>query len=299
MQASLVAADAFIQPGQPFTVALHFVHDPHWHTYWLNPGTGLATTLTWKLPPGFAASDIQWPAPKVLIDHTGTVVGNGYEDELFLPVTITPPADLKPGATVELNASADWLMCEDVCMPGSADVKLSLPVSADTPKPDATWGAKIRATVAGLPRTDATWIVTATRDSKNVMLVVTPTGSAASASGGPKDLHFFSDDGLVAYELPQAVKDHGQRGFILTLPVSSDAPKDATLLHGVLTSDDGWLADGTLRGLRVDVPFSGASGPPVSGQHPALTFLRVQHATGRLPADSRARCSSLSSADSS
>ncbi len=264
VQASLVAADASIQPGKPFTVALRFVHDPHWHTYWLNPGTGLATSLTWKLPPGFTAGDIQWPAPNVLKDHTGSIVGNGYEGELFLPVTITPPADLKPGSTVELSASAEWLMCEEVCMPGSADVKLSLPVSAGAPTPDPKWGAKIRAMVAGLPRADATWIVTATRDSKNVMLVVTPTGSAAGPAGGPRDLHFFADDNLVAYELPQDVKDHGQRGFILTLPVSPDAPKDATLLHGVLTSENGWLADGTLRGLRVDLPFSGASGPPAA-----------------------------------
>src|SRR5882724_937498 len=65
VQASLVAAAGSIQPGQPFTVALHFVHDPHWHTYWVNPGTGLATSLTWKLPPGFTASDLQWPAPSV------------------------------------------------------------------------------------------------------------------------------------------------------------------------------------------------------------------------------------------
>ena len=89
----LVAASASIQPGKPFTVALRFVHDPHWHTYWTNPGTGLATSLTWTLPPGFTASDIQWPAPHVLTDHTGTVIGNGSEGDLFLPVTITPPAD--------------------------------------------------------------------------------------------------------------------------------------------------------------------------------------------------------------
>src|SRR5882672_7826679 len=40
VQASLVAADASVKPGQPITVALRFVHDPHWHTYWIQPGTG-------------------------------------------------------------------------------------------------------------------------------------------------------------------------------------------------------------------------------------------------------------------
>src|SRR4051812_1086989 len=68
VQASLVAADASVQPGKPVTVALRFVHDPHWHTYWLNPGTGLATSLTWTLPAGWKAGEIQWPAPVVLKD---------------------------------------------------------------------------------------------------------------------------------------------------------------------------------------------------------------------------------------
>src|ERR1035437_4137449 len=202
VQASLVAAEASLQPGKPFTVALRFLHEPHWHTYWLNPGTGLPTSLTWTLPPGFKAGEIQWPAPVVLKDHTGTVIGNGYEGELFLPVTITPPADLKPGTTVELTAAAEWLMCEEICVPGKATVKLSLPISADAPQPDAMWGEKVRATVAGLPRADSGWLVSAFRNAKNVRLMVSP-GFAERRIHEPKDLHFFSDDGLVAYDLPQ------------------------------------------------------------------------------------------------
>src|SRR5208337_1646491 len=72
--ASLVAANASIRPGTPFTVALRLVHQPHWHTYWVNPGTGLPTTLRWALPPGWKAGDIQWPAPMVLLDSRGNIV---------------------------------------------------------------------------------------------------------------------------------------------------------------------------------------------------------------------------------
>jgi thiol:disulfide interchange protein/DsbC/DsbD-like thiol-disulfide interchange protein len=249
VQASLVAADATIQPGKTFTVALRFVHDPHWHTYWLNPGTGLPTTLTWTLPPGFTAGEIQWPAPSVLKDRTGTVIGNGYEGELFLPVTLTAPADLQPGATIELKALADWLMCEEVCMPGKADLRLSLAVAADAPRPEAKWSEKVRATLAALPRSDAAWEIIATRDAKTVTLSVTPT-----AAGGqkPRSLHFFSADGLVAYEQQQRVTDNGKGGFTLALPIAADGPKDATKLVGVLTSENGWRPDGMLRGLQVD-----------------------------------------------
>ena len=43
VKASLVAAETAIVPGKPVQVALRLVHQPHWHTYWINPGTGLVT----------------------------------------------------------------------------------------------------------------------------------------------------------------------------------------------------------------------------------------------------------------
>ena len=91
VEASLVSSDASVQPGVPFAVAVHFVHKPHWHTYWVNPGTGLPTTLKWNLPVGWTAGDIQWPAPSLLLDTRGNVIGNGYDGDLLLPVRLTPP----------------------------------------------------------------------------------------------------------------------------------------------------------------------------------------------------------------
>ena len=262
VQASLVAADTSVQPGQPLTVALRLVHDAHWHTYWLNPGTGLPTVLKWNLPAGWTAGAIQWPAPLVLKDKAGNTVGNGYEGELFLPVTLTPPASLAPGTTVELKAAADWLMCEEICVPGSANVALSLPVSAEAPKPDTTFGEKIRATVAGLPRADAAWKATATRSAKTITLHVSPTapGVAPATASAPK-LHFFSDDGVIAFDEPQTAQPDGHGGFTVTLPLATDGPKDAKQLLGVLTTSTSWSSGATLRGLRVDTPFVAAAPP--------------------------------------
>ncbi|HVU25653.1 MAG TPA: protein-disulfide reductase DsbD domain-containing protein [Opitutus sp.] len=265
VKASLVSAVASVQPGHPFTVALRLQHEPHWHTYWLNPGTGLATELKWQLPPGWTAGPIQWPAPVILRDHTGTVVGNGYEGDTLLPVTITPAAGAAPGASAVLKADAEWLMCSDVCIPGNADVSLSLPVSSAAPTPDPAWSAKIRAVVTQLPRPLSEWRVTASRDSKSVTLTVQPVAPPASGQpadsanntrGHPSDLHFFSDDNLVAYELPQTVVPTDAGGFVLTLPISPDGPQDAKTLHGVVTSESGWQPDGTLRGLRIDAAFT-------------------------------------------
>lgn len=262
VSASLVAAETSIQPGRPFTVALRLVHEEHWHTYWLNPGTGLATTLNWKLPEGFKAGEIQWPAPIVLKDHTNTVVGNGYEGETFLLVTITPPASLKVGDKVELKAAAEWLMCKDICVPGKADVALTLPIAAETPKADADWGQKIHDTAANLPRALPDWKVTARRDAKNLTVTLTPSNSSTAA---PRDLHVFADDNLVAYELPQTSKSENG-SFVVTAPISADGPENPTHFHGVVTSSAGWNGNAGLRGLRVDVPLESGK---VSGESAA------------------------------
>jgi thiol:disulfide interchange protein/DsbC/DsbD-like thiol-disulfide interchange protein len=257
VQASLVSSEAAVQPGRPFTVALRLVHQPEWHTYWVNPGTGLPTSLKWTLPPGWTAGEIQWPAPEVLKDVTGAVAGNGYQGDLLLPITLTPPADAAPGP-VEIKAAAEWLMCRDVCKPGKAALQLPLQVAASPAQPDAAWAAKIGAVLATLPRPVAGWTVTASRDAKNVILAVSRDASAPPAPA-PTALHFFADDDLVAFDQPQTIQDDGKGGYVLTLPIAIDAPPKATKLLGVLTSDSGWLPDHTLRGLRVDLPFSPAA----------------------------------------
>jgi len=253
VKATLVSSVTSVQPGQPFNVALRLEHSGHWHTYWINPGTGLATTLDWALPAGFTATDILWPTPKALKDAGGNIIGNGYEGDTYLPVTITPPADLAPGTTVTLKVYAEWLMCEDTCIPGEANLQLTLPVSAEPPAAHPTFGSRVAAVVAALPRADPAWTVNATRAGSTIVLTVTPSEPVAHT---PTGLHFFADDNLVGYDLPQTVEPDGKGGFVLTLKVSPDGPADATALVGLLKTNNGWLADGTLPALRVDVPFT-------------------------------------------
>lgn len=261
VQASLVAADTAIQPGRDITVALRLVHDPKWHTYWINPGTGLPTTIEWTLPPGWKAGEILWPAPTVIRDHTGMIVGQGYDGDILLPVVLTPPATLEPGTRVTLKARADWLMCADICIPGGADLSLELPIAAEAGEPDRTWGAKIRATMAALPRNDQQWRATATRTGKTITLNVKPVGQVTHA---PTDLWFFSQDSVVAYDQPQKVTSDAN-GFTIALAVAPEAPADASRLVGVLSAKNGWSADGKLPGLRVDVPLAkGAAAQPAA-----------------------------------
>ena len=262
VKATLVAADASVQPGKPITVALRLVHNPHWHTYWVFPGTGLATSIEWQLPPGWQAGPIQWPAPRVLRDSKNNIVGNGYEGETFLPMTLTPPANLKAGDKVELKADANWLMCADVCIPGGAKLSLSLPVSTDAPQPDSQWGEKIRATLAGLPREASDWKFTATRDGRTIVLNVAP--STSGAAHVPKDVRYFSEDGLTVFDAPQSVAPDGRGGLQIKLAMAEDGPGEAKQLLGVITSENGWGPSQNLRGLKVAASLTAGSSTPAT-----------------------------------
>jgi thiol:disulfide interchange protein DsbD len=250
VQAELVPATTSIQPGRPFEVALRLTHDPHWHTYWINPGTGYPTTIKWTLPPGWQAGEIRWPVPHLLADAAGNITGIGYESEVFLLVTLTPPAGLPAGEKITLKAAVAWLMCQEVCMPGEAALDLTLPVDNGTPAPDPDWGAKLAAAGKNLPQAPDGWQFAATRTAKEVTLTVRPPEGTTFAPG---DFHFFADDGLIAYDRPQPAS--AQDGaFVLTLPVDDAGPKDATRLSGVLA-----LSKGGGTGIRVEVPFGDAA----------------------------------------
>src|SRR5215510_4261984 len=124
----LLADTNAIVPGKPFTVGLLLRMAPGWHTYWKFSGdAGLPTELKWKLPPGWKIGDIQWPIPLKTIDP-GDIETYGYENEVLLMQEITPPQKLD-NSTVTLSAEANWLVCEKICIPGSATLQLELPVS--------------------------------------------------------------------------------------------------------------------------------------------------------------------------
>jgi thiol:disulfide interchange protein DsbD len=141
---------AAIAPGERFTVVLRETMREGWHTYWINPGdSGEPTSLTWRLPEGFQAGEIQWPAPEAI--PFAMLVNYGYSHEVLLPIEITAPADARVGSTVTLSADAYWLACADVCVPEEGAVNLTLPIEArgrDNPE----WAARIGEAVAALPR---------------------------------------------------------------------------------------------------------------------------------------------------
>ncbi|TVR51196.1 MAG: hypothetical protein EA425_07660 [Puniceicoccaceae bacterium] len=254
VRASLVAAELSIQPGQPVQVALRLDHDPHWHTYWIEAGTGYPTSITWTLPEGWTASDILWPTPSVVRDTNGAITGNGYEKVAYLPVILTPPADLAPGASVTLRAYAEWLMCKEVCIPGEANLSLTLPVRAEAPTTDPRHDADVNRAFAQLPRELPHLSAEAARDGDTIVLHI--AGADGSSIHLPNELWFFASDALVQFDRPQSERSRDGTSVTLALPVAEAYFGDGERLVGVLRTAGSWTTEGEpLPGLAIDVPL--------------------------------------------
>ncbi|MBA4137228.1 MAG: hypothetical protein C0518_07920 [Opitutus sp.] len=247
----LVSADASIQPGRPFWVAVKMNHDEHWHSYWINAGTGYPTSINWTLPAGFTAGPIVWPAPHAVKDTAGTVTGNGYEGQTFLFTQITPPADLAAGTNVTLKAAVEWLMCKDSCMPGDAELTLTRPVSAEKPGPDMSIARLFNNAFGDLPKQTKDWAFTAQRAGNKVTLRIAPRESGSYDLG---ELHYFDENAVVDYAAPQTVTKDGNI-FVLEMALSSeDAAANAPGLKGLLVASKGFSGLGPKAAI-IDEPF--------------------------------------------
>jgi thiol:disulfide interchange protein/DsbC/DsbD-like thiol-disulfide interchange protein len=128
VQSSLLSSRSAVVPGETFTVGVLLQMAPGWHTYWLYPGdAGMDTRMTWSLPPGFQSGPIEWPLPLRLVEP-GDLYVYAYKGQVLLLTQLTAPADLS-AESVTLAVSVDWLVCEDLCIPGSANLELTLPVA--------------------------------------------------------------------------------------------------------------------------------------------------------------------------
>jgi thiol:disulfide interchange protein/DsbC/DsbD-like thiol-disulfide interchange protein len=264
VEAELVPERSALVPGQTNTVALRLKIRDRWHTYWQNPGdSGLPTTLDWKLPAGVTAGAIQWPPPKAL--PAGPLVNYGYEGEVFHLVDLAVPASLPQGQAATLRARADWLVCEDVCIPEGADLTLVLPVEQKA-EPHPRWSAAIKTTRDALPKPLAGWQAQAIGEGQKVKLVLTPT----AAAGEPGALRFFPFvEGAIEPSGAQTLSRDGDRR-VLTLPVAHQLAPGFTRVAGVITSAGGI---GGAKAATIDVAMSGSvvAGPkPLDTPAPKL-----------------------------
>ena len=170
----LVSEVRSLVPGATVWVGVRQRIAPGWHTYWVNPGdSGEPMSIEWQLPPGFGAGSIAWPHPHRI--PIGPAMSFGYTDEVVLPIPITAPAALTPGASVTLRGQATWLVCEKICIPEEAPLSLTLAVGASEPDPD---GAALLARARREVPVPSPWPVSFATTRDTVTFTVPATGLA-------------------------------------------------------------------------------------------------------------------------
>ena len=123
-EAELLAASEGYSPGTPMQLGIQLKLDSGWHTYWMNPGeSGTTISIDWVLPENWVAGKVLHPVPVRFL--TGELAGFGYEKEVVMPVSLTPPTNANGKVTIQANVS--WLTCDDSsCMPGQATLTMEL-----------------------------------------------------------------------------------------------------------------------------------------------------------------------------
>ena len=152
----LIAENKWIAIGHPFYLGLHFQLERGWHIYWVNPGdSGEPPRVTWKLPAGLNPGVIEWPAPRRL--GTSSIVDFGYEDAVTLIVPVRAELSLAAQPLARLGAEIKVLVCREICIPGKAQLSLTLSIKSRPPAPDARTRELFAGARKDLPQPAPNW----------------------------------------------------------------------------------------------------------------------------------------------
>ncbi|MEM1058733.1 MAG: protein-disulfide reductase DsbD domain-containing protein [Verrucomicrobiota bacterium] len=267
VQVRLLAENREIAPGEEFVVGLEFTMDPHWHIYWRNPGdSGLAPQIDWELPEGFQVGELMWPVPE-RIEMSGLVT-YGYENRAILLAEVTPPASLSAGENVQLAAKIDWLVCKDICLPGSGEVALEMPVVAGKPTLDPAAKDLFTAARQSLPATQSDWNVSA-RPGPEGQAVLVFERKEGREPAAPEGVYFFAQQpGVINPNAPQPLTEGPEGVFQLSLTRDPVTDKIESL-PGILVTSTSWVADAAgSKNWAINPKMEAADGAETSGAGP-------------------------------
>ena len=101
----------------------------------------------------------------------GDILDHVYEGQVTVILPVKVPATARAGTSISLSAKITYLVCEDVCLPGTAEVQLTLAVVESTevkPSEDARLFTAARGSIPKPPPQDGTVI---TRWEADVLIV--------------------------------------------------------------------------------------------------------------------------------
>jgi thiol:disulfide interchange protein DsbD len=197
-------------------------------------------------------------------------------------VQITAPKDLQAGAPIDLSAKASWLVCSDVCIPETADLKLQLPASAQAGGIDAKDAALFTEARSELPSPQLAATSARVEGDQLIISLGKEWGATLSQI---KSLAFFPyDEGSIEYAAPQNLTRSGD-ALQLAMKIGYQPPKPGTI-RGVLVATEQNGADTTAVPIEIAAAWSGAgllaksaatvaSGAPAEHSLPVLVLFAL------------------------
>lgn len=134
-QVKLIPERTHIKAGEEIRIATEINLAKDWHVYWINPGdSGVPVSITWEKPKDIEIGEINWPVPDKISYEV--LLNYGYYDTATLLQTLKAPANL-PEGPISLIAKVDLLVCNEICIPESSTIELTLNDPAAPPKDNA------------------------------------------------------------------------------------------------------------------------------------------------------------------
>ncbi|MFY7818866.1 MAG: protein-disulfide reductase DsbD domain-containing protein [Akkermansiaceae bacterium] len=254
LHVTMISELSQIRAGETFWVGFHLQHPAGHHSYWKHPGVvGVATRISWKLPQGFHAGEIVWPAPEKVMMSIHPA--QGYRGNVLLMVPITAPPAL-PAGEITLSAELDWMCCAQSCHPAHR-VPFSLNLSTGNQTIIHAGNQRLfEENRKRVPQVNDQWDARAIIDATQITLMVKPMAGNLRRIEELGELWFFSADGAVHSAAGQQKTVTADGTLQLRMTRYEFGPRDPQRLLGVLRAEKGWQVDGTLPFIEISAPVS-------------------------------------------
>ncbi len=141
----LIAATQTTGDARILKLGLHFKLKPGWKVYWRSPGdAGFPPMPDWSPSQNLKTAVVHWPAPS-RFEVLG-LQSLGYTDEVVLPLTVELMDPAKP---LRMAGEVNYLTCQEICIPYTAKLALTLPQGPVQPSPFAHLIGRFQANVPG------------------------------------------------------------------------------------------------------------------------------------------------------
>ncbi len=271
----LISEQTAIVPGETFWVGIDMDVREGWYVYYRNPAdSGMPLTVEWTHEKEFNISDIKWPYPQWK-DVPGGLTSYAYSDSKLYMREATPPEDLEPGEQTTLHVSADWLICEKVCIPENADLELTLDV-AEKPTFDEENLALFSKMREKLPADLNYWESFAEVEGDTITLKLTT--DAFDVPQYENVIYFANEKGEIenGANQPYTVEND-----TLTMKLQKSMYKSDPVnrVWGLVYNEQGWDESGRIKAMTVDINLGGeepiASASTSSGSALSQSFLLI------------------------